>query len=91
MLEIAVQHIDFQIKQCFEWLWGMSINANEETLNDNTDASYPDANHDATSFEYRLCWCWYWSYLIWILVMLILKLLNLKTGYADTDADTEGT
>ena len=23
------------------------------------DAGYPDADHDATYFEYRLCWYWF--------------------------------
>ena len=46
--ELSIQHIDLQIRQCFECLWGMSINANEETLDSNTDASYPDAIPDAT-------------------------------------------
>ena len=39
-----------QIKQCFEWKWGMSLNANEEMLvgNGEAAASYPDADPDAT-------------------------------------------
>ena len=35
----------------------MSVNANEEMLAcfSDPDASYPDADPDATLFEYRLC------------------------------------
>ena len=35
-----------QIRQCYECLWGMSINANEELVagNADSDASYPDAD-----------------------------------------------
>ena len=35
----------------------MSLNANEEMLASyaDPDASYPDADPDATLFEYRLC------------------------------------
>ena len=48
-----------QIRQCFECYWGRLLNANVEMLASNTDAdaSYPDADPDATLFEYRLCWC----------------------------------
>lgn len=40
----------------------MSLNANEETLAGNVDpdASYPDADNDATQYEYRLFWYWCW-------------------------------
>ena len=38
----------FANKAMFWMLWGMSINANEKTLDSNTDASYPDAIPDAT-------------------------------------------
>ena len=36
--------------QCYKCVWGMSVNANEEMLagNDDPDASYPDADPDAT-------------------------------------------
>ena len=39
-----------QIGQCFECLWGMSMNANEEKLpgNADADARYHDADPDAT-------------------------------------------
>ena len=39
-----------QIRQCFECLWGMPMNANEEMLAGyaDPDASYSDADHDAT-------------------------------------------
>ena len=39
-----------QIKQCFECLSGIYINANEEMLvvNSNPDASNPDTDPDAT-------------------------------------------
>ena len=33
----------------------MSLNANEKMLAGNSDASYPDADPDATKSEYRLC------------------------------------
>ena len=33
----------------------MSVNANEEMLTGNTDASYPDTDPGATYFKYRLC------------------------------------
>ena len=38
-----------QIRQWFECLWCMSLNANEEMLagNVDADASYPDADPDA--------------------------------------------
>ena len=37
------------------------MNANGEMLASNTDVevSYPDADSDATLFEYRLCWLMY--------------------------------
>ena len=36
---------NMQIRQCFECLWGKSLNANEEMLAGNADAyaSYPNA------------------------------------------------
>ena len=39
-----------QIRQCYECLWGISMNANEEMLAGyaDPDASYPDADPDAT-------------------------------------------
>ena len=39
-----------QNSQCYKCVWGMSVNANEEILagNDDGDASYPDADPDAT-------------------------------------------
>ena len=39
-----------QIKQCFKCLWDMTVNANEELLASyaDPDASYPDANPNAT-------------------------------------------
>ena len=44
-----------QIKQCFEGLWDMSLNGNEEMIVGNADASYPDVDSDATQIEYMLC------------------------------------
>ena len=39
-----------QIRQCFEGLWGMSLNANEDMLAGNADAvaGNPDADPDAS-------------------------------------------
>ena len=39
-----------QIRECFECLWGMSINAYKEILAGyaDPDAVYPDADPDAT-------------------------------------------
>ena len=39
-----------QIRQCFECYWGMPMNANEDMLAGyaDPDASYPDADPDAT-------------------------------------------
>ena len=39
-----------QIRQCFECLWGKSMNANKEMLAGyaNPYAGYPDADPDAT-------------------------------------------
>ena len=37
-----------QIRQCFECLGGMSVNANEEMLAGFADPDYPDADPDAT-------------------------------------------
>ena len=50
MLKIANQQTDMQIRQYFECLRGMSMNANEEMLAvyADPDASNPDANPDAT-------------------------------------------
>ena len=50
LLKLANQHTDMQIRQCFECLWGMSVNANEEMLAGyaDPDAVYPDADPDAT-------------------------------------------
>ena len=31
-VKIADQHTDMQMRQCFECLWGMPMNANEEML-----------------------------------------------------------
>ena len=44
------QHTDMQIRQCYECLWGKSVNANKEMLAGyaNPDAGYPDADPDAT-------------------------------------------
>ena len=50
------------------------MNANEEMLAGyaDTDASYPDADPDATEFEYRLCWYWCWfMYQNYVLVLYI--------------------
>ena len=43
------QHTDMQ-RQCYECLWGISMNANEEMLAGyaDPDASYPDADPDAS-------------------------------------------
>ena len=48
--KLANRHTDMQIKQCFEWYWGLSMNANEEMFagNADADASDPDADLDAT-------------------------------------------
>ena len=46
--KIENQHTDMQIRQCFEFWWGLIINANVEMLTGNADASYPDADPDAT-------------------------------------------
>ena len=46
--KITNQQTDMQIRQCFECLWGLSLNANEEMLAGNVDASYPDTDPDAT-------------------------------------------
>ena len=45
MLKKGNQHADMQIRQCYECLWGMSLNANEEMLAGyaDPDAGYPDA------------------------------------------------
>ena len=50
ILKKGNQHTDMQIRQCYECLWGMSVNANEEMLAGyaDPDASYPDADPDAT-------------------------------------------
>ena len=42
-----------QIRQRYECYWGMPMNVNEEMLagNADVDASYPDANPDATYFN----------------------------------------
>ena len=39
-----------QIRQCFECLWGMSVNANEDVLAGyaDPDAGYPHADPDAS-------------------------------------------
>ena len=39
-----------QIRQCFECLWGISVNANEKMLagHADPDAGNPDADPDAT-------------------------------------------
>ena len=39
---------NMQIRQCFERLWGYSMNANEKVLAGNADARYPDADNNAT-------------------------------------------
>ena len=54
------------------------MNANEEMLAGyaDPDASYPDADPDATEFEYRLCWYWCWfMYQNYVLVLYIIKCL----------------
>lgn len=40
----------YQIRQCFEWYWGMLLTTIEEMLagNGDADASYPVADPDAT-------------------------------------------
>ena len=50
MLNKGIQHTDMQIRQCYECLWGISMNANEEMIAGyaDLDASYPDAGPDAT-------------------------------------------
>ena len=37
-----------QIRQCFEFWWGLIINANVEMLTGYAVAGYPDADTDAT-------------------------------------------
>ena len=43
------QHTDMQIRQCFECLWGLSMNANKEMLAGYAypDGGYYDADPDA--------------------------------------------
>ena len=50
MFQSAKKHIDMQIRQSYGWLWVKSMSATEEMLpdNDDADASYPDADPDAT-------------------------------------------
>ena len=50
MFKKGNQHTDIQIWQCYDCWWGMSLNANEEMLAGyaDPDASYPDADPDAT-------------------------------------------
>ena len=56
LIKIPNQHLYMQIRQCFECQLHvgkcMSMNENEEMITDNADASYPDADPGATSFEY---------------------------------------
>ena len=51
---------------------GNALNANEEMLTGyaEPDVGYPDADPDATYFEYRLCWYWCWfMYQNYVLVL----------------------
>ena len=47
------------IRQCYECLRGMSMNANDEMLAVNVDASYPDADLEASLFI-DVTWLKYW-------------------------------
>ena len=47
VVEIAHQDTNMQIGWRYEWLWGMPMNAIEEILSGNVDASYSDADTDA--------------------------------------------
>ena len=51
---------------------------NEEMLagNADVDAGYPDADPDATYFEYRLFWYWY-MYKIYVLVLYVKNVLTI--------------
>ena len=50
MFKKGNQHTDMQIRQCYECLWGMWLNANEEMLAGyaDRDAGYPEIDPDAS-------------------------------------------